>query len=139
MTILDREKLTDEIIFEEDFLYNFIEIKDRIHSKIFEVLNEINKVKEIKGLNCLDVKEIDAGTVYLEGEYYRCGDYETFNFEFPLRLIYSESAKKDYINKILQEQQDKLNKEAELRKQEILMQEKRDKELYLKLKDKFEQ
>lgn len=138
MKILEIETLTDEMIFNEDFLYNFVEIKDRIHSKIFEVLEEINKIKEIKGLSCLEVKEIDTGTVYLEGEYYRCGDYETFSFDFPLRLIYSESAKKDYINKILQEQQDKLNKEDEARKQAILIQEKRDKELYLKLKDKFE-
>lgn len=106
----------------EDFVNDYKELKEK-SLEMSERLNKISKhfvnMKQFKTVNF----EIDDDIIYLEHtEYTRCGD-DTFYFNIPIKILFSE----DECVKYIQDEQDKLDQkrlklkhetEEKLRKEE---------------------
>lgn len=127
-----------ESLLTEEIFNNFLVIQERIHQKAEELLKEINDIKKIDGYSYLYVKSIDSSSIDFYGEEYYCGSTDSYEFSIPTYLLYDDSARTQYMQRIKEEENERLRKiqENKIKEREIL--ENREKELLEKLKNKYE-
>ncbi len=127
-----------ESLLTEEIFNNFLVIQERIHQKSEELLKEINDIKKIDGYSYLYVKSIDSSSIDFYGEEYYCGSTDSYEFSIPTYLLYDDSARTQYMQRIKEEENERLRKiqENKIKEREIL--ENREKELLEKLKNKYE-
>lgn len=127
-----------ESLLTEEIFNNFLVVQERIHQKAEELLKEINDIKKIDGYSYLYVKSIDSSSIDFYGEEYYCGSTDSYEFSIPTHLLYDDSARTQYMQRIKEEENERLRKiqENKIKEREIL--ENREKELLEKLKNKYE-
>jgi hypothetical protein len=132
-------RLKDIIMINIELFEQYTEIQETIENEAMLLLKEINDIEPIKGLNCLGIKEIYDGNIEFFGEeYWRYGGYESYEHNLPSNLLYDEVAKTEYLNKIKNRVQEKLDIDSNRIAKNKLEQEIKDKAKYLELKSQFE-
>lgn len=113
----------------------FLELEDKIYNKADELLQwyreNIHPLKD----EDLSFEYIDENEIWYSG-YDRAGD--GCSLQLPLEMLYREEAKQEYIDKLEKEAQLKRHQEIIDRKEEELRKAKAKYERYLELKKEFE-
>lgn len=135
---MSNENIIEELKITEENLNRFFELKEKIDERAEELLKEINTIKKIEGYSHLNVRSMDSHTIDFYGEEYYCGSRDSYEYSIPTYLLYDIEGKEKYMQRIRDEEEEKLRKIEENKRKEQEYLEKREKSLLAELKNKYE-
>ena len=88
---------------------NIMELKEKLEDETekleenaFRILKEINAIKKIDGMNCLELFDFNEVNVHFKGhEDFYCRSRDDYQFSFPSDILYDEDKKNLYFEKMI--------------------------------------
>jgi hypothetical protein len=95
-------------------LEEFKKLETKIQELSTKLIDEINIISPIKGYEFLNLESFDSSSIYFSGdEYWSYGGHEEYKYSIPMKFIFDEKLKNDFIEKLEWEVKEKKLKEIE--------------------------